>query len=140
MRVVKNALQDVLRRDPILQAILGLDADNDLKIYEAVAKQNTAPPFLLWQLVPSGDIAGHYGDEYALVSKPFQLTAWGRTANEAWQLWDYAQEAVETGDWDFELTPYKRMRLVSQADQQELPDVETSWVQVPGTFLLVVSR
>lgn len=140
MKAIRDAVQYVLKHDPILVGLLGFDEDQEVKVYETIAKTGVEPPFVVWGFIQTGSTEGHYGDDRAIESKDVQVTAWGYTIDEAWQLFSFIEEALERGDMSVELLPYTKLRIVRTGDQQPLPDQETSWFQIPATYRVGVAR
>lgn len=140
MRQIRQAVEYILKHDPIILALVGFDEDQEVKVYETIAKKDTTPPFVVWGLIPTGSTEGHYGDDRAMESKDVQVTAWGYTLDDVWQLFTYIEEALEIGEWDIELAPYNKLRVVRTGDQQPLPDQDTGWFQIPATYRVGVAR
>jgi hypothetical protein len=140
MNVARKAVKDILSNDPILQAMLGRDNRNQPKVYESVGKKGVDAPYIVFTMMQSEGPEGLYHDLRSLETVRFQVTGWGLTRDQAWELFEAAQTALEIGEWSVYLTPYSFMSIVRTGDQFQLEDVDSGWYQVPATYRLKVSR
>lgn len=140
MRKIHDAVEYILKHDPLILAILGFDNDNSPKIYEGLAKKDSIPPLIVWQFVGGPGPQGTFHDMHAIEQAQFQVTSWGRSRQEAWQVSDFVQEAFEIAEADIELAPYQGLRFRRLEDSADLLDQDTGWIQVPTTYEMAVAR
>ena len=138
---LRHSLLHTLRGDVVLSALLGRDEQGQPQVYETLAPNGVRPPYLTFALVPTGAAPeGHFGDSEAIKFFGIQLSSWGRTKDETWQINEAAHEAMMRGDWSVDLKPDYRLQIASQGNQQELEDPTTRLIYVPETFRLTVAR
>lgn len=132
MKLIVEGIRRVLRRDTLVFALVGVDDDGEVKIYQGIGKSNVAAPYIVMNVVPGDVPVSTYGEDYAIEILTAQLTAWGRNSKEAWQLADAIQEAVRLGSYD--VGEYELMRAKRVTFPNELPDRDTLLVQVPSQY------
>lgn len=132
-------IRHALRGDPIVQAVVGNDDDGETKVYASVAKKDVKAPYIVIQIpqIGGGPIPV-YGDGEVLEGFRVVLTSWGRTADEAWQVADVADDALKRGDYSYE--PYELIQLMRVSSPQELPDRDTPLRQVIVQYQLALGR
>jgi hypothetical protein len=132
MKDIIESIRRVLRKDPLVFAMVGADNDGEVKIYQAIAKQDSIAPYIVMNVVPGDTPISTYGEDYAIEVLTIQLTAWGRNSKEAWQLADAIQDAVAVGQYDAGLWDFMKGKRVTFPG--ELPDRDTALVQVPASY------
>lgn len=138
---VTNAVEFALKHDPILAAIVGLDENQQIRVYDTKAETKQPPPWVIYTMIPSAEgPVGHYGDLRAIETPTFQVTGWGRTKREAGQLFEVAQDALERADMADELLPYTKMILSRVGTPSLFPEEEKQWWQAPALYQLALSR
>lgn len=141
MREANTAIEAILEGDPLIAAFVGYDEAREVKAYPFVAPANTEPPFIVYQIIEGPLPEGIFGDLHALEPVDVQITSWGRTRREAWDLFGTAvNEAFEDARVDVELTPYNLLHVRRTSGPSELVDLETMWVQVPAVYRFALAR
>jgi uncharacterized protein DUF3168 len=138
MREVVDAIRHALRDDSVIEAIVGRDKDNEVKVYQGLAKSNVEAPYIVWNLIPGNQPTGAYGDDYAFQEILVQITSWGRNPHECWQLADITEEAVVKASYDVDPWTVAKVRRVNFP--QELPDRDTNLTQVPVQYRFLLGR
>ena len=138
MKSIIEAIRRVLRRDSLVFALIGEDEHGEVKAYQGVAKLDSTAPYIVLNVLPGSDITGAYGEEYAVELISIQVTAWGETSKQAWQLADAIQDALTVGDYEVE--PYTLMKVRRNSFPPELTDRDTQLVQVPVQYLFWLSK
>jgi len=128
----RHAIRGALVDDPMVLAVVGLDRFGNMKVYEGKGLKDEDPPYIVWQMIPGEVPQGTYGDVDSIQEKNFQVTAWGRDNEEAWQLWYIIEQALK--DTEFVTDPWNVIFLRKMGDEASLPDQGTNWFQVPGTW------
>jgi Protein of unknown function (DUF3168) len=132
MKDIIESIRRVLRKDPLIYSLVGADADEEIKVYQAVAKQDSVAPYVVMAPAPGAAPISVYGEMYAVETFTLQLTAWGRNSKEAWQLADAIQDAVAISDYDAGMWVFMKGKRITFP--QELPDRDTALVQVPVIY------
>lgn len=132
MNDIIGSVRRVLRKDPLVSSLVGADADEEIKVYQAIAKQDVAAPYVVMIPAPGAAPISTYGEEYAIETFTVQLTAWGRNSKEAWQLSDAIQDAVSIGSYDAGTWYFMKGKRITFP--QELADRDTALVQVPAIY------
>lgn len=140
MKELVQAFDDYLQGDPSVVAYVGHDENAEVKLYPLVAPSNTQPPFLVTQVVPGPTPTGHYGDLDALDPQDIQVTRWGRTRKEAWELHDVTHEALERMEVSIEVTPYTVMQVFRIGGRFENYTPEVGWFSVLSTYRITLAR
>jgi hypothetical protein len=136
---IPGSIRRVLRADPLIIDLVGLDGNGEVKVYGSggLAKSNVEPPFIAWSIAPGGDQPGAYGEKYVMQSVNCSIACWAHEEKKSWQLVDAVEEATERGDYDAGVWEFAQVRRT--AYPQPLPDRDTSWFQVvvPLQFVFV---
>lgn len=132
MKDVIESIRRVLRNDSLIFSIVGEDVDGEIKVYQAIAKQDSDAPYIVMAPAPGAAPISAYGEMYAIETFTLQLTPWGRNSKEAWQLSDAIQDAVEVGQYDAGAWSFMKGKRITFP--QELPDRDTGLVQVPVIY------
>jgi hypothetical protein len=132
MNDIVGSIRRVLRRDPLVSSLVGSDADNEIKVYQAIAKQDSVAPYVVMAPAPGAAPISVYGEMYAVETFTLQLTAWGRDSKEAWQLASAIEDAVSLGAYDAGVWLFMKGKRITFP--QELPDRDTALVQVPVIY------
>jgi hypothetical protein len=141
VKVVVSAVRDILRSDPTIIALVGQDQNSITKVYRVGrVPPGTEAPYIVYQRISGVRPEGTYLDYRSIEIPEVQITAWGRNGDEAWDIFNAIQEALEIGDWNASLTPYSLLRMIRTGDELELPDQDTGLVQVPSTYSVAVTR
>lgn len=135
----RNALESHLKGDPILDAFLGRDKDGFRKIKEIRGKDHWSAPYLIWAILDVDPPIGVYGDLKAIEAIPFQLGAWAKTSDQAWELFEVAEEALDRMDELPELGQYTLLSVLRQG-VAPTPEDSEGWIQVVATYRAVLSR
>lgn len=135
----RHTLEEHLKGDPILDAHLGRDKWGHRKIKEIRGKPEWTAPYLIWATLDVDTPEGTYGDLKAIEAIPFQLGSWAKTADEAWKLFEVAEEALDRMDNLPEMAPYTLMSILRMGASPTPEDTE-GWIQVVATYRAVVSR
>jgi hypothetical protein len=139
MKQFSDCIRWVLRHDPIVQIRVGEDSDNEYKVYDATnVKLNTQAPFIVWNFRETSQTEGVYGDDYALEYISLQVTSWGRTPNEAWDLADAADDALLLGDYSAE--PWYLMKIRRDGIPRPHADLDTNWTQIDVFYQALFGR
>jgi hypothetical protein len=138
VKEIVESIRRVVRNDPLVFSLIGADADEEVKVYQGIAKSNVEAPFIVMNVVPGDIPVPAYGEDYAIEVLTIQFTAWGRNSKEAWQLAEAIQEAVADGQYDAGLWDFMKGRRV--IFPQELPDRDTALVQVPASYEFAFSK
>ena len=139
MKAIADALFHVLRRDSLIQSLIGVDSDGEVKVYEGTAKTDVKAPFIVSSFIPGNAPVGVYGDEVAMEVVDVQVTAWGSSRNTVWQLAEACDDALHLGDWPVD--PYELKDLRRLSFPQLTPDRDnTNWVQIPLRYRLSFGR
>lgn len=138
MKQIIDAIRQALRADPKVEALVGLDADQEVKAYQAIAKTNEDAPYVIWSILSGIDSPPVYGDSYVIQDVMVATSSWGRNSKEAWQLAEFVQEAFELAD--YAVDPWSQMFVRRSSFPQELPDRDTNLVQVSADYWLRFSR
>ena len=140
MREMRRAVKQVLIEDVLVQAQVDRDNRNQFKVYETVGMKDTEPPTVIWALLPGEGPEGTYSERDSMQTFNLQVTSWGRTPDESWQLWECVVEALTIGEWNIPLTPYSLMDIVTTGDVTQLPDPDTGWFQTVATYRVRLSQ
>jgi hypothetical protein len=132
MKDIIESIRRVLRKDPLIVGLVGIDSDGETKVYQAAAKQDSEAPYIVIAPAPGAAPISAYGEMYAIETFTLQLTAWGRNSKEAWQLADSIQDAVSIGEYDAGIWNFMKGKRITFP--QELPDRDTALVQVPVIY------
>lgn len=135
----RHTLEAHLKGDVILDTHLGRDADGHRKIAEIRGKTTWKAPYLIWSILDVDTPEGHYGDLKAIESIPFQLGSWAKKADDAWSLFEVAEEALDRMDNLPEMNPYSLMSIL-RVGVGITPEDTEGWFQVVATYRAVVSR
>jgi Protein of unknown function (DUF3168) len=138
MKDIIESIRRMLRKDSLVFAMVGADADGEVKIYQAIAKMDSIAPYIVMNIVPGDTPISAYGEDYAIEVLTVQLTAWGRNSKEAWQLADAIQDAVKIGQYDAGLYDFMKGKRITFPG--ELPDRDTALVQVPASYEFQFSK
>lgn len=131
-------IRHALRADPILEAVVGRDANDEVKVYTPLAKTNVTAPYVTFSMVPVAGPVSVYGDDEVL--EPFQIavTGWGRDSMEAWSIADVVDDAIKAGDYSYE--PYELIQILRISTPEEMPDRDTDLRQVMVRYQFVLGR
>lgn len=134
------SMQRVLRDDTLVQTKVGTDADGVVKVYQSQAREDTNAPYIIVGIVPSpgSSVVAAYGDPVAVEVWRFGVSCWARNSQEAWELAEIANEAVNAGD--FEAEPYTSAGVFLRGTPQELPDRDTNLRQVLMIYEMITGR
>jgi hypothetical protein len=138
-RLFRGALDDALKDDPIVDALLGRDQNGWRKVFEVRATKDDKAPFVMWRVIPGDKPEGHFKDLKSMEIVMFQLSNWGRNLSEAWEVFSATEEALDRLDIDVEIQPYKLIQVI-RLDASPIPDDTTSWYQISATYRAVLSR
>ena len=138
MKQIVDAIRRALRDDPIIVATVGLDKDGETKVYQGLGKTNVEAPYIVLAVIPGVAPDGVYGDDYVVQNVMLQATAWGRNANEAWQVAEVIQDAFEHSDYSVE--PWELMRVRRGSFPREMTDRDTNMIQVNTDYVFRFSR
>lgn len=127
-----GSIRRTIRKDPLIFSLVGVDVDEEIKVYQAVAKQDSVAPYVVMVPAPGAAPISTYGEMYAIETFTIQLTAWGRNSKEAWQLADAIQDAVALGEYDSGVWNFMKGKRITFP--QELADRDTGLVQVPAIY------
>lgn len=138
MRNLVQPIRHALRADPILEAMVGQDAQGEVKVYTPIGKSNIVAPYIAFVMVPVAGPVSVYGDDE--VMEPFQVafTSWGRDSNEAWAVADVMDDAIKRGDYDY--APYELIQVLRISTPDEMPDRDTDMRQVMVRYQFVLGR
>lgn len=134
------AMKRVLSADPGIITKVGFDADNSVKVYQTLARENTKVPYIIIGIIPSGpqSIQPVYGDAQVMQVWRYAVSCWARNSQEAWELAEIAHDATEAGDFIVEPYTFAHLRMLSVP--AEHPDRDTPYRQVLITYELMVGR
>ena len=132
MKDIIESIRRVLRKDPLILSLVGVDADGETKVYQAMAKQDSDAPYIVMAPAPGAAPISAYGETYAIETFTLQLTPWGRNSKEAWQLAEAIQDAIDAGSYDSGIWVFMKGKRITFP--QELPDRDTALVQVPVIY------
>lgn len=138
MKLISEACRRILRDDPIVITVIGKDVDDEVKVYDTVAKTNVKAPFITVTLVPGATAVEVYGDDEVGHSLVYQVSSWGRNRVEAWEVAEAADQALKLGDWTVD--PYTMQRLHRQGQPSVLGDRDTNWLQVIAIYDVFLAR
>lgn len=138
MKQIVDSIRRALRLDPKIMALVGLDTDQEVKVYQGIGKSNVSAPYIVLAIIPGIAPEGVYGDDYVLQDVMVRIAAWGRQSNEAWQLAEFIQEAFENADYSVE--PWEMMRVHRTSFPREMADRDTNLVQVNTDYIFRLSR
>jgi hypothetical protein len=140
--VIITAIEAVLNADGPLLSLVGLDANGFPKIYSSVTARppDDEPPFVSFAVFSGPAPTGTYKNNEAIYSAVFQVTSWGRTSLEAWQIQDEVEIALLSGAWGIYLLPSHFMQIMSLESPGELPDRDTKWRQIPRRWRVDFDR
>lgn len=137
MKSFVDSLRHLLRADPEIVARVGTDDDDEIKVYQGVGKTDVDAPYIVFGII-DGTSVPTFGQDHTVQEVNFQVTAWGRTSSEAWNLAEVIDDALEVGDWD--VVPYEPISLRRIQFPQELPDRDTQLRQVPIQYRFVMAK
>lgn len=138
-RLFRQALEAHLKADPVLEAMLGRDEDGHRKIFNRRGKPTTKPRYVVWAILPADTPQGTYKDVKAIEPIIFQCSSWGYHGDEAWQLFEFVEDALDGMDELPEMGEY-RLNSIIRMEVREIPDDTVNWVQVVATYRAVVTR
>jgi hypothetical protein len=133
-----GAIRRALRDDPLIKAVVGQDADTEVKVYSSVGKPDVQAPYIVFGLIPGPGPIGTYGRPDAWEPFTIQTTSWGRTPQEAWSVADILDDAIVSADYVFE--PGYLARVARVSTPEELPDRDTNLRQVVVQYEFKVGR
>lgn len=135
----RHALEAHLKGDAILDTILGRDEDGHRKVFEIRGKPTTKPKYVIWAMLPGETPEGTYSDIKAIEGLMFQCSSWGFTADEAWQLFEAVEDALDRMDNLPEMGQYELMSIL-RMEVRPIPDDTMGWTQVVATYKAVITR
>lgn len=135
---VSAAHVHVMREDPMILAIVGVDDLGNVKVFEGVARTDTKPPYVVIQQVPTLADTGVYGDDYVVMMTEFQVASWGRSPDEARRLADACHDALRTGHWLVD--PWSLMKVYRLGVPVLAPDRDTDLLQVQVRYRAMFGR
>lgn len=128
----------VLRQDPIVQAMVGVDGLGNVKVFEAVAPTNTKPPYVVLNQIPTLADDGVYGDDYVMMTTEFLVTSWARSPAEARSLADACHDGLLKGHWLVD--PWTLMKVRRLSVPVLGPDRDTDLLQVQVRYRAMFGR
>jgi hypothetical protein len=132
MREIIDSIRRVLRRDVLLNDMIGVDQDGEPKIYHGIAKENVEAPYIVLSVLTGDPGIATYGDDHAIETISLQITSWGNTSREAWELADVVDEAVPIGKYDAGKFVFMRGKRITFPN--ELNDRDSNLIQVPVLY------
>lgn len=134
-----DAHYHVLRSDLVVQTLVGVDADNEVKVYDTIVKTGAKAPYIYIQHIPIlSDNTGVYGDIDVLKISNFQVACWAKSSKKAKQLFNAANNALFTGDWNSH--PWELMQLTMDGLPIPGGDRDTDLVQVQARYRAMFGR
>lgn len=146
MKALRHAIDEVLRQDVIIQILVGElvyeGGIRRVKVFEFPVDRQAEAPYIAWHILPGGDVDGHYGDLNGQLLKTFQVSCWGRTKDEADEVFEAVVEVFESQQDKINvlLAPEYLMALQRMGDESPIPDQDTTWTQVPSTWVIMMGR
>ena len=138
---VNKAIERIIEGDPLITSFVGQDEALEVKVYPFVAPANTQPPFGVYQIIEGPQPEGTFHDLHSMEPVEVQITCWGRTRGEAWQMFGEAvNPAFENADVDVELSPYSLMHVRRTSGPSETLDTDTMFVGVPAVYRFAIAR
>lgn len=137
MKEIFDTIRNELRSDVGIHDLVGLDVDNEVKVYESKAKSNISAPYIVYQVLPGGAVDRAYGDEEAMHQVNLLITAWTSELKLSWQLIDTVMQAMKS--CNFEAPPWSVMYCLRVGPPQPGEDRDTAMYQVAVPYTLAYS-
>lgn len=139
LKPLLDAHVQVLRDDVNVRAFVDFDDENEIKVYDYMAKTNSRPPFVVVTMIPTlSDQTGVYGDDDVMKITYFQVTCWGVGRNDSLRLMDICNEALLIGDWG--VAPWELMKVRMEGMPQPIADRDTDWIGVQSRYRAMFGR
>lgn len=135
----RGVLDNLIKNDPVLYPMMGTDEWGNRKVYERLAPNRVEPRYITWALLDGEMPEGTYGDDKALQGIPFQISCWSEEQDDAWRMWEFAEENLDLYDSAPEMDPW-RIILIKRLGVADIRDESTGWWHVTGTYSAVLAR
>lgn len=136
-----DAIEGVLRNDPIIDAEVGRDLRDYTKVYRAgIVPDDVMAPFIVWAITGGTDPVGTYSDHNAIEVPELQITPWCLSEDHSWFLTELVFDLLRPLDLAVELFPYKKISMIRQGYPVPITDRDTKWHAVNARYLIGLGR
>lgn len=122
----------------MVSAVVGFDAQGEIKVYDMIGKRKLVAPYVVLQQLPVGDLVPVYGDGEVLEAMNVQLSSWGKSIRQAWDLADAVDDAMK--NLDIDVTPYETINVKRSSNFVPLEDFNSVTYQVVVSYEIAFSR